>query len=307
MSKLLHEYIEVLKNHFKSESDYYVAHKNVAPILKEMAMDKSILHEVIYNNMMNEDYVKKLRHYPTIAFDIYSDPNFTLVANCFLPLPTRSVDKTFQSIHHHGNLLLTTQSAFGSGYESIVYKKGFTINENQQTNLEIEKKYQFHLYDTEFIDVFQPHVVFFPSELSITYALWSNVKSNKVKNNPLVQQFKKPIKSILNILGVSKSIGINIVENYDFYRVNNSYIALKNRIEFAHGTNENFIQNIAYIMQEVGFNEMEKIEKIKSNHHSPIINEWMNKLINKEKVSDSFYEFHQNVKYVNLERKDLLA
>ncbi|MEI9806550.1 MAG: hypothetical protein WDO16_01000 [Bacteroidota bacterium] len=42
--------------------------------------------------------------------------------------------------------------------------------------MQIEKQYQFGPGNLEFVDSDQPHVVFFPKEVSITFAMWAYQK-----------------------------------------------------------------------------------------------------------------------------------
>ena len=308
----LNYYTTTIASIFREEKDRYKAHEKATPVLKEMGADKEVLYEIFRKNLLNEDFISKPRNYPTLAFDIYQDDNVGISGNCFMPLPDRSGELSFQSIHHHGKLLLTTVAAFGPGYESILFRKEFSINkENQTARMEIEKNYQFAIGSIEFIDKDQPHVVFFPQDVSITYAMWAyatvNTATQKLKSNPIVRRFKEPIRKGLKALGLLDTAGINAVENFDFYPEQGQIKVLKNRIHFEEGSNENFLTNVFYVLQKAGFNDIAFLQKLKEKHPSRIhLHQLIDKLIAGEKITDEFYDFHRNVQYVNLSKHDIL-
>ena len=312
MSKL-NQFISEISAIFKAEKDRYEAHKKAAPILKQMGADKEVLFDIFRKNLSNDEFINRVRHYPTLAFEIHQDKNVAINGNCFMPLPDRSGELSFQSIHHHGKLLLTTVAAFGPGYESILFKKGFTIDkENQTASMSIEKNYQFVNGNLEFIDADQPHIVFFPSDASITYAMWAYSRQNSfvkaLKDNVVIKKFKGSIRKVLNNLGLLKSIGINAIENLDFYPEKGQIRVLKNRLGFKEGTNENFLTNVFYVLQKAGFKDHDFLIELKKKHPSKAyLQKLIDKLLDDEPIKDEFYDFHKNVKFVNLSKSEILA
>ncbi|MBC7947566.1 MAG: hypothetical protein H7Y42_06780 [Chitinophagaceae bacterium] len=308
----LNHYVKAIASIFKDEKDRYEAHRKAAPVLKEMGADKEVLFDVFRKNLSDPNFINKPRHYPTIAFEIFQDENVGISGNCFMPLPDRSTDLSFQSIHHHGKLLLTTVAAFGPGYESIVFKKGYAINKQEQTaNMEIEKQYQFGPGNLEFVDSDQPHVVFFPKEASITFAMWAYARTNAttqtLKNNVLIKKFKEPIRKALKALGLLDKAGVNLVENFDFYPEKKQIRVLKNRINFEEGSNENFLTNVFYVLQRAGFNDMTFLQSLKQKfpQHNAL-HGLIDRFVAGTPIKDEFYDFHKNVKYVNLTKQDIL-
>ena len=308
----LNDYVTAIATIFRNEKNRYKAHEMATPVLKAMGADKEVLFDIFRQNLLSKDFINKERHYPTLAFDIYKDDNIGINGNCFMPLPDRSGDLSFQSIHHHGKLLLTTVAAFGPGYESILFKKGFVIDkENQTAHMEIEKNYQFTPGSIEFVDSDQPHVVFFPKDASITYAMFTYASvintTQKLKNNFIARRFKEPIRKSLKMLGLLDKAGINAVENFDFYPENKKVKILKNRINFKSGTNENFLTNVFYVLQKAGFKDTDFLNKLKtiypSHNH---LHQLIDKLIKGKEIRDEFYDFHKNVSYVNLSKQEIL-
>ncbi len=308
----LNYYINIIAEIFRNEKDRHVAHRKASPILKEMGSQQEVLFDIFRQNLLEKSFINKARHYPNLAFEIYQDENVGISGNCFMPLPDRSTDLSFQSIHHHGKLLLTTVAAFGPGYESILFRKGFTINqESKTTDMQIEKQYRFTKGNIEFVDSYQPHVVFFPNDVSITFAMWAYEKSNSVtqslKNNFIVKKFKEPIRKLLKLTGLLDKAGVNQVENFDFYPEGKQMKVLKDRIAFNEGTNENFLSNIFFVLQNAGFRDTPFLESLKTRYPD---NTFLHKLIDRyaagDVIRDEFYEFHKNVKYVNLQKQDIL-
>jgi hypothetical protein len=312
MGKLNH-YLTEIATIFKEEKDRYKAHQKATPVLKEMGADKEVLFDVFRQSLSNNEFINKDRHYPTIAFEIYQDKNVGISGNCFMPVPDRRDDLTVVSIHHHGKLLLTTTAAFGPGYYSAVYKKGFTFNkETMDAHLELEKEYQFHKGGIEFVDADQPHVVFFPTSPSITFAMWAykdvNNTVQSLKSNPIITKFKEPIRKALKFFGLINKAGINVVEYLDFYPENGKYKVLKDRIKFESGDNQNFLTNVFYVLQTAGFNDFKFLQELKQKHPGNThLHTLIDKLENNIPIQDSFYEFHKNVKYVNFTKSEIDA
>lgn len=311
--KTANTYIQKIADIFKNTQDRYAAHKAIKPIMAEMINNREVLYDIMRKNLSDDTFIHKVRHYPTLSMPIYKDENIDMNAHIFMPLPDANTDITFQSIHHHGNLLLTTAAAFGVGYESILFKKGFLLDKNTQiARMEIEKIYQFQQGSVEFVDVFQPHVVFFPKDVSITYVVWSNktVESSakqSLKQNALLRKFKKPIKKVLHALGLSKKIGLNVVENYDFYPEGKSIKSLKHRIEFEHGDNQNFLTNFFHVMQKTGFQDTAFLLQLSEQYpEHKTLQALIQDYIAQKPIPAPFYEAHRHVKYVNLHRKDIM-
>lgn len=311
--KVLDKHTDAIAKIFEKEKDRYLAHKKAQPILQKMTEDPEVFFDIIRKNLLNKEFISKVRHYPTLAFEIFLDNNIGMNANVFMPLPDKSTTLSFQSIHHHGKLLLSTAAAAGPGYESILFKKGFTINpETKTAKMEIEKVYSFSKGSLDFIGSDQPHVVFFPTDVSITYTIWGYEKTTglkeKLKNSLLVKKFKEPIRAALKMFRLSDAAGVNIVENLDFYPENGVLKVLKNRIEFEHGDNENFLTNVFHVMQKNRFADLEFLQKLPQLHpENKYLQGLVEKYISGEPIPSPFYDFHKNVPYVNLKKEDILS
>jgi hypothetical protein len=313
MKKTLNEYLEELNVLFLSTNDLYKAHELSKSILQEMADNTDLFHEVVKKNLMQEGFLLSKRNNPVIALEMNKTLSYTLVANCWMPLPDGNTDITHQSIHHHGGLLLTSIAPIGSGYSSIIFKKGYKVNDDRTADMAIDKIYSNTKGNLEFVDTFTPHVVFYPGEFSVTYALWSETKSStlsKWKKHSSIQKYKTQIKKTLALFGLKKKIGLNVVENFDFYPTNGKIVSMKDRVIYPVGTNKNFLENLFYIFQKTGFKDYDFLKKLKS-HKSP--EEYMpfdiilNEFISGKEFQNEFEDCHIGIDKINFTKKELLS
>ena len=311
--KNLKDYLESILQIFKDGEDMLENHRKVEPILKEMASDTKVLYEIIRKNLSNPDYLKRTRHYSTLAMDIVENSDLSFVVNIFPALPDKNTDISFQSIHHHGYMLLSTVAAFGPGYKAITFSKNFEIDKKTgETKMKKEKIYTNTEGNFDFVGADTPHVVFYPESVSATYALWSKKTKQDTasiaKKIPIIYKFKNQLKTVVELLGVQKLAGIAKVENYDFYPEKGKLIAMKERINYdgSIGTNENFIQNIFHFIQKTGFNDIDFLKQIEKKSETPsFCKEIINKFINNIEIKDDFIDAYKNIHKVNLLFKEV--
>ena len=78
------DHVEELRSIF-AQPDLYRAHEECAPVMGAMARDRAFFMGVIRKCLSEVEYLDRVRHYPTLAFPIEENEDFTLVANVFLP------------------------------------------------------------------------------------------------------------------------------------------------------------------------------------------------------------------------------
>ena len=307
------DYITELRSIF-SRPDLYEAHEECVPLMDAMARDRTFFFGAIRECLSDPDYLDRIRHYPTLAFPIEENEDFTLVANVFLPLPDGSRDLSFQSIHHHGRLILTTISAFGAGYESIIFKPGYSIDtETGLTDMQMDRFYQNELYNVAFVDKLTPHVVFYPEAASITFALWSREKHealDKMKKLKVLQSVKGPLKRIIKMAGLNAAVGLNQNEYNDFYPEEGKIWGLRDRLGYPEGTNRNWLQNVFSVVQQYGFDDMDFLRWLKADCETraqTAPGPWIDRLLAGETIDLEFEPSHLNVDKVNLSKREILA
>src|ERR1700761_5133188 len=122
MTMALNHYTQRIRQAFAQSPSNYEAHQKSRVILEEMARDKTVFHEILKKNMASPDFHLKKRINPVVALEIDTTINYSFIAHCWMPLPDTDTEMTHQSIHHHGNLLLTSIAPIGPGYSSILFK-----------------------------------------------------------------------------------------------------------------------------------------------------------------------------------------
>ncbi len=300
---------------FATGNDMRQNHKLAIPFLKEMVSDVNILYDIIRYNLSQPDFLKTKQTYVTLSLQILETPDVSFVLNIFPSLPDKNTETSFQSVHHHGYMLLTTAAAFGPGYKAITFKKGFEIDKLTEIT-KMEKAIVYKNADTkiDFVDDNTPHIVFFPESISATYALWSkNTKadtSNLLKKIPFVLKFKGKIRKIIEALHLEKIVGLAKVAYYDFYPENGQLIAMKERIHYDGnlGSNENFLNNIFHFIQKTGFNDIEFIQQLSAKASTPsMAKPYLNKLLNNEEINDDFISAYLNIPKVNLNYNEVIS
>lgn len=306
-------YIKCINDIFKSENNRYKAHELCKPILLEMAKSESVLFEIIKQNIEKPNFLNQNRINPVIALEIETNETVSFVAHCWMPLPNKSTTTTHQSIHHHGKLLLTSVAAFGSGYESIIFKKGYSIDKKSGiTNIQIDRIYKNPHLNIEFIDTDTPHVVFYPSEFSITYALWTNVEAatvESIKKLGFIKKYKKQLRKIVDAFGAATILGLNTNEYLDFYPKNKKIIALKSRVKYPVGGNKSFLTGFFSMLQTVKYNDINSITNAIEKHVKTdklLAQNLLEQLKSNQQIHDEFEKSHLNIEFVNFEKQTLL-
>ncbi len=300
---------------FAEGEDMYENHRQALPLLKEMVANNDLLHAIIRYNLDQPDFLKTKQTYTTLALPVFETADVSLVVNIFPPLPDRNTEISFQSVHHHGYMLLSTIAAFGPGYKAITFKKGFEIDKDTCiTKMAKEKIYQNSPDNPDFVDANTPHIVFYPKSISATYALWSkNTKkdaSNKLKKIGLVLKFKKQLRKLIEALHLEKLAGIAKVEYYDFYPVQGKLIAMKDRIHYdpSGGTNKHFLQNMFHFIQQTGFRDTDFLASLAARQSTPVAAaEMIGNLINQVEIKDEFVPAFMNIAKVNLAFDEVVA
>ncbi len=313
MENNLQSYIRFFKTAFKNNK-YRTAHQIIKEKMVEMAKDKEILFEIIRQNLSKPGFFSQKRINPVIALDIFNGKDFSIVAHCWVPLPDRATNITHQSVHHHGRLLLTSVAPLGDGYESVLFKQGYELDrEKGIANMQIGKIYKNPQYNIEFIDNNTPHVVFYPTDFAITYALWSYDKKDGIiallRRSKLMQANKKIIIGVLKKLGIAKTVGVNVVDYFDFYPDGGSLRAMKERVMYPVGSHENFVHHIFYILYKTGFNDkpfLDGLKKTLSSTELAAIEKPMTRFLNNEVLEDRFDPAHLNIAKINFTKEELL-
>ena len=314
----INELIEV----FKSSNDKRLAHQNSKEILRQMTSEPEIIKELLTYNINQEGFLAK-KHYPVVELPIYRNSDFHIVANCWLPLPSKDTSISTKSLHHHGSMLLTSATAFGPGYEHWLFEKPVLVDEqNEVFSMKLIERSPHPRYHLCFVDSYSVHVPMYISELTITYALWSNSYStsllDKIKANKFISKNKKYLKSIANLFGLKKTLAIKSENYLDFYPVIGGFKGIKERseVEFSRGPKSDYLHSLFHIIQKTGnANVILKMNKDHLFSNNPdltsqdkyLINEFINDLKEKKTIlSRLTEELHYGFPRANFTNESIL-
>ncbi|MEP6705362.1 MAG: hypothetical protein ABJB34_11205, partial [Acidobacteriota bacterium] len=215
------KYIGQLKTIFREARDKHEANRKSSDVLAEMSTDPVFLTEILERHVSKPENLNTL-HYPVLGIDVELNEDFGLVANCWIPLPDSAADISTKAIHHHGDMLLSTVTAFGTGYEHWTFETPALVDADTEIyELKLLERAPHPRHHIAFVDSYIAHLPLYPPDLTITYALWSSrfptTWKDKVKRMPLIRKYSSRLKSIAAKLGATQQLDLKIVEYFDFY------------------------------------------------------------------------------------------
>jgi len=241
---------------FRTSADKYEANTRAKPILEQLSRDPGFLTQVLDRYLRTPGALEK-KNYPVVALDIALNPWFGLVANCWIPLPGRETHIATKAIHHHGPMLLSTVTAFGPGYEHLMFSTPTPMDEAKglfaMALLESAPHPRHHV---SFVDKWIAHTPLYPADLSITFALWSNSKPttwrDRVKRLPGVRGRENQLRKVTSALGLTRALDVKVVESYDYFPVDGGFQVMRERKEFERGPVEDHLCSVFHILQRTG-------------------------------------------------------
>lgn len=250
------EAVGELLNVFRSAGSMHDAHAAATPVMVQLTRQPAFLTAVLERYLSNPRSLDR-KNYPVVALDIALNPWFSLIANCWIPLPGRETHVATKAIHHHGNLLLTTATLFGPGYEHWMFSRPEQVDaatgKYRMDLLEVAPHPQHHV---SFVDAWIAHTPFYPKDLSITLALWSSqfptTWKDHVKRQRWLSRHAEVPKKVAAKLGLAKALDLKIVESYDFFPTESGFQVMRERKEFALGPTEDHLHSVFHIVQRTG-------------------------------------------------------
>jgi hypothetical protein len=256
MPRKTENYLSALKSIFVNSGDKHEANYRSSQLMADMSGDREFFTEILERHIDGEGNLNTL-HYPVVGIDIELNEEFGLVANCWIPLPDGATNMSTKAIHHHGDMLLTTATAFGTGYEHWTFETPTVVDADQEIyELRVLERSPHPLNHVAFVDAWIAHLPLYPPDLTITYALWSsrfptNWK-DRIKRNEFLQKNKDLLKGLARRVGLSKELEIKDVEYFDFYPCSDGFRGIRERKEFERTTNEDYLASLFHVIQETG-------------------------------------------------------
>jgi len=249
-------YVARIRKEFRAAGSKREAHARSRGIMLEMARDPSFLRGVISSHIASATNLNK-RHFPVVAMDVESNPDFELVVNCWIPLPDRATNVSTKSIHHHGPMLLTTVTTFGPGYEHWMLRRPELVDESDELfRMELIEHGRHALHEVAFVDAYTAHVPIYPESLTITICLWSNSAPTSwkdvAKRSPLLRRHAATLRSAAARAGLARQLDLKVDAYKDYYPSKRGFVGMKDREEFPYTSNEDYLYCMFHIIQETG-------------------------------------------------------
>jgi hypothetical protein len=239
----------IFQTHNKHE-----AHRHSSSVLQDLAADKAALTAILKRFVSSEKHLNTL-NFPALGIDVALTPYYGLVVNCFFPHPDGRTDLTANSVHHHGELLLTTVNGFGPGYEHWLFRKPQPIDPDRDLfRIEFDHRERHERGNLAFVDAYIPHAVMYPPGLSITFALWSSRQPvswrDHVKRLSLFKGNEKRLRALARRLGLSKTLALKVASYYDYYPCEGGFRGMRERVQLERGPNEHFLYGLFHVLQQ---------------------------------------------------------
>lgn len=299
--------------------DRHNLHKMVGPILQELGSDKLFWEEIIKQNLSDANFLnRRWTMYEIPFFYGYECDDFYMKVHIFPSLESKQTNILASAIHHHNNYLLTTYAAFGSGYETFLFEKNPITNEvTKEANLKITDHFKQKDRRVHLIDAWEPHAVVNPESFSATLVFWSPDKkrtTDKLRSNPILKYFKTPLRKLIYMFGLDRSVGIAANKTYQWYTQNNKFIGVLEDDFFAptramagKEVDDYSAQSIFYFIQNIGFNDFEFIKSLKSNPDVPrYYHKWIDMFLNHEPIPETYAKAEINVPNKTITIEDVL-
>lgn len=240
---------------FRASRSKYEANVRAHPILEQASREPGFLTAVL-EQFVRTPGALDVGNYPVVGITIDSNPHFSLVANCWIPLPSRDVDVSTKAIHHHGDLLLSTATIFGAGYEHWMFTLPTEVTGSEAFTMQLLEAAPHPLHHVSFIDAWTAHVPFYPKELSITLALWTSRHPmrwpDRIKRLPPFKGREEQFRRLALALGLRQRLELKVVESYDYFPSDRGFEVMRDRKEFQRGPNEDHVYSVFHVLQRTG-------------------------------------------------------
>jgi len=241
---------------FEKAHTKHEANELARPVMEQLSRDPSFLAAILERYLASPGSLDK-RNYPVVGIPIALNPSFGLVANCWIPLPGRETHIATKAIHHHGDMLLSTATIFGPGYEHWMFSTPKPVAAGSDTyRMKLLESAAHPLHHISFVDAWVAHTPLYPKALSITLALWTSrfpvTWRDRAKRIPLFKGRETQLRNLAVRLGLRKKLDLKVVESFDFFPSDAGFQVMRERKEFELGPNEDHLCSVFHVVQETG-------------------------------------------------------
>ena len=308
------EYINALKKIFAGAGDKHEANYRSRSVLEDLSGDPRFLSAALAKHLKTAGSLNT-KHYPVVGIDIELNHLFGLVANCWIPLPDRATNVSTKAIHHHGDMLLSTVTAFGPGYEHWTFKKPEPLDSgSEKYSLTLIERAPHPLHHVAFVDSYVAHLPFYPGAMTITFALWSSrfqsTWKDRVKRLPLLQKNAASLRKIAARAGVAKQLDLKVVEYFDFYPTTDGFCGIREREEFERGPNTDYLPSLFQVIQETGNEQLaplirERVNSAEQFENPQLIKDLLLRLEQGQPIEGRLSPTHYGVDRANFTKQEI--
>lgn len=307
-------YIRALQDVFVKTPDKREANVRCRQLLMDMSGDAAFLTGILRKHLSTLGSLN-YTHYPSVGIDIALNPYFGLVANCWIPLPDGDTQVSTKAIHHHGDMLLSTVTAFGPGYEHWMFARPEVIDPVKElfttTLLERAPHPRHHV---AFVDSYIAHVPLYPSSLTITYCLWSSqfptTWRDYVKRVPLLQKNADFLRRMARKAGLQRQLELKVVDYFDFYPTCDGLRGMRDRREFERGPNEDYLPSLFHVIQQTGNEHLalcirQKLQSGERIANAALVEKYVGDLERGQPIDGRLSPMHYGIPYANFTKTDI--
>jgi len=253
-------YERALVDVFKQTPSKHAAHERSRPILADMIGDRAFLSAML-TRYVADPALLGLLNYPVVAIDGPLNEYFGLVVNCWIPLPDRRSDISSKAIHHHGDMLLTTGTILGPGYVHWTFTRPQLVDaEREIFDFDVTTREQHGAGHIAFVDNHEPHLPWYPTDLSITLCLWSSrhptTWRDRIKRIPALKNNEQKLRRLATLTGLdriaNRVMDLKVIEYFDFYPTPDGMKGMRERDEHKRGPNADHLCSFFHVLQRTG-------------------------------------------------------
>ena len=283
-----HPAFKELSESIISNPDRYEAHDKSKSVVEQLCLDRDILHEALSQCLANPSLLKNANN---LSIPLVMSGDVMIILNLFVPVRDGASNICSDNIHHHGWRLLTTGIVSGEGYETINFRRSSHLNRTgEKVNLEVEEIFRHVVGNVRFINSDQAHVVFHPTSLCSTLAVWSadSIRINQgikrfLESSPGVRKFA--VKAI-HASGLNNLLGLNPLKGLYYHPEGGIMLETKNYNKPFDGIRKEILGCMFKFFQQVGFDDADDWRERQKNA-PPEAMSLIEKLISGESIPDT--------------------
>jgi hypothetical protein len=246
-----------LSKNLIANSDRYAAHEKAQPIVEQLCQDRDFLHEALRGCLADPAFLQNADY---LTFPMLLSGDVIIQLNLFAPIRDGGKDITQDNIHHHGWRLLTTGVVSGDGYNSIDFKQRCHENRTgDKVNLEAKEIFRHVSGKTRFIESYTPHVVFHPTTLCSTLAVWSAdhlLASQGIKRHlAAFPALRKTAVKLIHAARLNHVFGLNPLKGLYYHPEDGRFVETPDYSKPFDGDREEILGCMFKFFQQVGLDD----------------------------------------------------